>query len=231
MSEINKALADQIIYYQLRANEYDEWWYRQGRYDRGAVANGKWFKEADQVKTALDRFELQGHILELAPGTGIWTQKLIDKAITVTAVDASGEMITINQVKVNSDKVSYVLANLFEWEPTQTYDAVFFSFWISHVPREKLADFLSLVSHSLRPAGKVFFLDGLREESSTAVDHQLPYEKSQVMTRILNDRQSFDIVKVFYQAGELVEAGKQAGLAIHIDQTPTYFYFGSGYKL
>lgn len=231
MNELNKVLADQITYYRLRAHEYDEWWYRQGRYDRGAAANATWFKEADQVGTALDQCNLEGHVLELASGTGIWTERLIGKVTTVTAVDASPEMIAVNRAKLNSDQISYVVVDLFAWEPTRLYDAVFFSFWISHVPREKLADFLNQVSRSLRPAGKIFFLDGLRAQSSTAVDHQLPREDSQIMTRTLNDRQSFAVVKVFYPADELVEACKQAGLVVRVHQTPTYFYFGSGYRL
>lgn len=74
MNEINQALTDQKIYYQLRAEEYDEWWYRQGRYDCGTNANATRYEEADQVKTALGQFCLEGHILELAPGTGIWTE-------------------------------------------------------------------------------------------------------------------------------------------------------------
>ena len=28
-------LQDQIEYYRARAGEYDEWWFRTGRYDRG----------------------------------------------------------------------------------------------------------------------------------------------------------------------------------------------------
>lgn len=140
-------------------------------------------------------------------------------------------MLTINQAKVRSSKVHYLIADLFDWEPLQPYDAVFFSFWISHVPRERLIDFLRKVNAVLRPSGKLFFLDGLRQESSTANDHQLPLEDSQVVSRKLNDSQSFSIVKVFYPANELVEAFEQAGLGITVGQTPTYFYFGSGFKM
>ncbi len=38
-------LTDMVDYYQARAAEYDEWWYRQGRYDHGAEQNGRWFAE------------------------------------------------------------------------------------------------------------------------------------------------------------------------------------------
>ena len=43
--------------------------------------------------------------------------------------------------------------------PDRRYDAVFFGFWISHVPEEKFASFWSLVAEALEPGGRVFFFD------------------------------------------------------------------------
>lgn len=37
--EPRKILEEQIEYYRARAAEYDDWWFRRGRYDRGADAN------------------------------------------------------------------------------------------------------------------------------------------------------------------------------------------------
>ncbi len=38
-------LGDQIAYYRARAGEYDEWWFRTGRYDRGEAFNAQWHAE------------------------------------------------------------------------------------------------------------------------------------------------------------------------------------------
>ena len=38
-------LSEQVDYYRARAGEYDKWWNREGRYDRGSEANAKWFAE------------------------------------------------------------------------------------------------------------------------------------------------------------------------------------------
>ncbi|HCI81029.1 MAG TPA: class I SAM-dependent methyltransferase [Ktedonobacter sp.] len=215
-------------YYQQRASEYDEWFYRKGRYDRGSEGNARWFAEADEVVSALETCSLTGDVLELAPGTGIWTQRLIQTASTVTAVDASPEMIEINRAKVNSERVTYQLVDLFTWKPGRTYDAVFFGFWLSHVPLERLDNFLQSVATMLRPDGKVFFVDGRREQTSTAINHQLPSEESQVMTRILNDGRSFEIVKNFYDPVALAEQCRNAGLDVTVRETETYFLYGYG---
>jgi demethylmenaquinone methyltransferase/2-methoxy-6-polyprenyl-1,4-benzoquinol methylase len=215
-------------YYRERAQEYDEWFYRQGRYDRGSQANARWFAEADEVVQALEALSLTGDVLELAPGTGIWTQRLAQTASTVTAVDASPEMIEINRAKVSSNRVTYQLADLFTWRPDRTYDAVFFGFWLSHVPLERLDEFLQRVAGMVRHGGSVFFVDGQREQSSTASNHHLPMPESQVMTRILNNGRSFEIVKNFYTPSELAAQCLHAGLDMTIRETGTYFIYGYG---
>ena len=49
----SQVLADQIAYYRARAGEYDEWWFRAGRYDRGADFNAQWHAETAAVEAAL----------------------------------------------------------------------------------------------------------------------------------------------------------------------------------
>lgn len=224
----NVTLDDMAAYYRARAAEYDEWFYRRGRFDHGTVANARWVAEADTVFVALDAQQLRGDVLELAPGTGIWTERLARTAGSVTAIDASAEMIAINRARVGKDIVTYLLDDLFSWHPTRTFDAVVFGFWISHVPHERLAGFLALVAAALRPGGSIFFVDGRREPTSTAVDHQLPAADSQVMTRHLNDGRAYQIVKNFYEPATLTTACAAVGLDVTVRETPTYFIYGQG---
>jgi 2-polyprenyl-3-methyl-5-hydroxy-6-metoxy-1,4-benzoquinol methylase len=223
-----ETLEEMAGYYRARAAEYDEWFYRHGRYDHGAEANARWLAEAETVFIALDRLALTGEVLELAPGTGIWTERLVSTARSVTAVDASAEMIAINRAKVASAKVTYLQADLFTWRPDRTYDAVVFGFWISHVPHERLPGFLATVASALRPGGAVFFVDGRREPTSTAAGDRLPEADSQMMTRRLNDGRTFQIVKNFYDPADLAARCAAAGLDVVVRETPTYFQYGSG---
>src|SRR5437588_1807666 len=98
----SQTLQDMMDYYRARAHEYDEWFYRRGRYDRGPEANARWFAEADEVFAALDALGIEGDVLELAAGTGIWTEHLVRTASSIIVVDASPEMIAINRARVAS---------------------------------------------------------------------------------------------------------------------------------
>lgn len=100
----NEVIQEQIIYYCARAKEYDEWFYRTGRYDRGLEINQRWFNEVAVLKRALHNVGVVKSVLELACGTGIWTQELIKLGERITAVDASKEMIEINHNKLNAAK-------------------------------------------------------------------------------------------------------------------------------
>src|SRR5688500_69836 len=48
-----RLLKEQIEYYRARANEYDEWAFRRGRYDRGPHHRAVWLAEVAAVERAL----------------------------------------------------------------------------------------------------------------------------------------------------------------------------------
>ncbi|MEO6080037.1 MAG: methyltransferase domain-containing protein [Steroidobacteraceae bacterium] len=230
-AEDSTPLRQQLEYYRARAAEYDQWWLRQGRYDRGAKLNARWFEEAAVVSSALSSFQPAGRVLELACGTGIWSEKLLPFASKLTAVDGSQEMLALNEARLGSPLVRYVAADLFQWRPAEQFDVVFFSFWLSHVPPEYFAAFWQLVQSCLAPGGRVFLVDSRHEQTSTAADHRLPHPEATVLHRRLNDGREFQIYKVFYHPAELAERLRQLGWHFDIHQTDHYYIYGSGHRL
>ncbi len=219
------ALNEQLAYYRARAGEYDEWWLRDGRYDRDRA---QWQADAAAVVEALDRFAPRGRNLELACGTGIWSERLLGYSTDLTLVDGAPEMLARNAARLQSPSVRYVQADLFEWQPAERYDTVFFGFWLSHVPPELFAAFWRLVDACLAPRGRVFFVDSRREETSTATDHVLPAQGANVALRRLNDGREFRIYKTFYDAAELTERLWGLNWRIRVRETSKYFVYGEG---
>ncbi len=219
-------LDEQIEDYRARAPEYDDWFFRRGRYDRGEAHSRAWSAEVAKVVEALAGEQPGGRILELACGTGLWTCHLAPRATHLTAVDASHEVIALNRRRVASPKVEYVCADLFEWEAGETYDLVFFGFWLSHVPPERFEAFWSGLGRILRPGGRVFFVDNARNPEIAARNHALPSAEEVVMERRLNDGRRFRVVKVFYEPADLQQRLETLGWRGFVRSSGEFFIYG-----
>lgn len=213
-------LAEQREYYDQRAPEYEDWWYRRGLFDQGPAANERWFEEIREVEDALDRFAPRGKILELACGTGTWTRRLVRYADHLTAVDASAEVLALNRSRLEGEAITWLQADLFQWKPDSGYDVCFFGFWLSHVPEERFDAFWETVRAALNPGGRVFFLDsGKREEARTKPGDG-------ISERRLADGRRFHIVKRFYEPAALEDALRDLGWTARVNSTTESFVYG-----
>jgi demethylmenaquinone methyltransferase/2-methoxy-6-polyprenyl-1,4-benzoquinol methylase len=226
VSDLERLLAEQARYYRERAGEYDDWWFRRGRYDHGPETNARWFADAAEVQDALGRCDPAGDVLELACGTGLWTQRLAPHAASLTAIDGSPEMLELCRARVNDPRVRYVHADLFAWEPDSTYDVCFFGFWLSHVPEERFDGFWEKVRRAVGPEGRVFFIDSLRSDKASAVDHKLPDQAEETMLRRLADGREYRIVKHFHEPRALQQRLTDLGWSAQVKATLEFFIYG-----
>jgi ubiquinone/menaquinone biosynthesis C-methylase UbiE len=224
--EDDSLIKQQIEYYQARASEYDEWFLRMGRYDRGVEHRQHWFGEVEVVRAALVAAKPAGDILELACGTGLWTEYLAPYANKLVAVDSSEEALMLNRDRLKNDRVSYIEADLFSWKPSARFDFIFFAFWLSHIPRSRLDEFWATVKTALKPNGRVFFVDSLLTQDSTAKNHAA-IDTSGRVTRKLNDGREYEIVKVFHDPAELEQNLIEQGWQGYVRATGRYFLYGS----
>jgi demethylmenaquinone methyltransferase/2-methoxy-6-polyprenyl-1,4-benzoquinol methylase len=218
-------IKNQIEYYRARAHEYDEWVYRLGRYDRGKEQRRQWLAEMNLVRDKIKSSQPDGKILELACGTGLWTQYLAPYAEKLIAIDTSSEAIEINRQKVANSQVKYLNADLFSWQPSECFDYIFFGFWLSHVPLSHFDNFWNLVRSALTPNGRVFFVDSLLTQESTAKNHK-PLDRSNKAWRKLNDGREFEIVKVFHKPLELKNKLMKRGWIGYVQATKHFFLYG-----
>ncbi|WP_327104506.1 class I SAM-dependent methyltransferase [Nonomuraea glycinis] len=208
---LQELLDEQVVYYRAIAAEYE----------RHALP----FPGVSELSAALDAFRPAGSVLELACGPGTWTAQLLQHATEVTAVDASPETLAIASARVGEDeRVRFVSADLFGWQPDRRYDVVFFGFWLSHVPAERFASFWSLVADCLKPEGRVFFVD----DDYRTPDELIEGEQSATIQRRLLDGTAYRIVKVPHRPPDLEQRLEQLGWRIKIHSTSGPFYWGAG---
>jgi SAM-dependent methyltransferase len=210
VSDSLRVLDEQVAYYRAIADEYD--------YDDVALTG--WA----ELLLAIDAFRPAGDVLELACGSGVWTERLVRSARTVTACDAAPEMLARARARTAVGSVFFIEADLFSWQPRRRYDAVFFGFWLSHVPEEQFASFWSLVDQCLRPGGEVFFFD----DNYRAEDELIEGTTSEIVERRSGDGTPFRIVKVPYRADDLERRLRELGWNIAVKSTTGPFYWGVG---
>ena len=217
--------ATMLAYYEARAPEYDDWYLRRGRYERGPIHDAAWNAELDVAGRWLDELPIRGEIVELAAGTGWWSPLLASKGElslydgTAAPLERARERLVAHQLRAH-------LHVRDAWsEPDRQVDAVFTGFWLSHVPRARLADFLAIVRRWLKPGGTFAFINSLPDEGSSATDHPAPADDASI--RHLNDGREFTIVKVYYEPGELVAALADAGFVdARVTTTGRFFLTG-----
>jgi SAM-dependent methyltransferase len=213
-------LDEQRRYYAARAPEYEDWWWRRGRYALDPEREAAWFADVAEVDARLAAFAPSGTVLELAAGTGIWTRKLVGLAERVVAVDANAETLTLN-----TDEAELVRADIFEWRPSERFDLCFFSFWLSHVPLDCFDDFWRLVRDALRPAGRVFLVDNAAGDAAHTGTDQADGEE----TRSLADGRRFRIVKRRWEPEPLAERVRPLGFELELRVSANgHFLYGGG---
>lgn len=218
--------ADLLAYYEARAPEYDDWYLRRGRYARGPVHDAAWNAELDAAGRWLDALPIRGEIVELAAGTGWWSPLLASKG-ELSLYDGASAPLDRARERLLAHGLRAHLHVRDAWaDPDRQVDALFTGFWLSHVPRGRLADFLGVARRWLRPGGIFAFIDSLLDPQSSAADHPTPADDRSL--RRLDDGREFTIVKVYYEPAELETALADAGFRqARVTTTGRFFLTGS----
>ena len=190
---MQRPLSPMQSYYAARANEYDAVYEKPERQS-----------DLRDIERWLPAVLGGRRILEIACGTGYWTQFLAPEAASIVAIDSAEETLRIARNRVTAGNVSFALGDAYA-PPRQggPFDAAFAGFWFSHVPHARRIAFLDALDTALSPGATVVFLDNrFVEGSSTAVsgpdEHGDTYQ-----TRTLADGSTHRVLKNFPEEREM----------------------------
>lgn len=182
-------------YYERRAGEYDEWYLRLGRFADRPDREG-WWQELRLLGERVSAFG-NGNLLEIASGTGWWTQYLARRA-RVTVLDYAPSMLRQVGARLESQKLDafQIRGDAYRLPiRAASFDSCFMGFWLSHVPFARLDEFLGEVRRVMKPNGLLMAVDSAGFDGEAESGEVNPgMEKFQ--ERILNDGSRHQVLKI-----------------------------------
>jgi ubiquinone/menaquinone biosynthesis C-methylase UbiE len=180
-------------YYAARAPEYDKVYLKPERQN-----------DVRQIEEWLPPVFAGSTVLEVACGTGYWTQFIAPVASRVLAVDSSPETMRIARARVPHEKVEFIVGDAYALpQAGRKYQAGFAGFWFSHVPKARVREFLLGLHAALEPGAKVVLLDNLFVEGSSTPLSARDAEGNTYQTRPLDDGTTHRVLKNFPSEEEL----------------------------
>lgn len=200
-------------YYAARAPEYDRVYKKPERQN-----------DLRAIERRLPSVLGGRSILEVACGTGYWTQFLAPVAREVVAVDASAETLRIAKARVVAEHVQFVLGDAYRLPLAPLrFEGAFAGFWFSHVPRARVGEFLHGLHRALVPGAKVVLLDNRFVQGGSTPIAEQDREGNTYQLRGLEDGSTHRVLKNFPSELQLRQAVAGAATEVHFHQW-SYFW-------
>jgi ubiquinone/menaquinone biosynthesis C-methylase UbiE len=179
--------SDLITYYKNRAKEYERIYDKSERQDDLLKAS----KELQAIFAGKN-------VLEIACGTGYWTEKIAKTAGSVLATDINESVISIARQKhFSKDNVKFLVRDLYELNLDEKAGSVFGGFIWSHIPLQDIDGFLNKIIALVMEGGTVVFMDNNYVEGSNHPISDTDVHGNTYQTRNLEDGSAHRVLKNF----------------------------------
>ena len=215
MKQTDRALAE---YYARRSGEYERIYHRPERQADLRVLEG----------IVRSRFS-GGSVLEVASGTGYWTEQIArGGAARVVAVDSTEEVLDIAAHKrYGACDVEFVCDDAYSLgRIDESFRFGFAGFWWSHVPVARIESFLTVFHTKFEPGARVLFLDNCYVEGNSTPISRRDAAGDTWQIRKLDDGSRFEVRKNFPTDDEIRSALSPFSDAVEV-QRLTYYWLVS----
>ncbi len=189
-------------YYAARAAEFDDIYRKPERQP-----------DLRKIEEWLPALLADQKVLEVACGTGYWTQFIAPTADHVVAVDTSVDVINIATARVPIGKVTFHVADAYQLPAElELCTAAFAGFWFSHIPKRRREDFLRGLNARLVPGARVILLDNRYVPGSSSETAYIDSDGDAFQIRKLKDGSTHRVLKNFPSESELRTLLRRLGL-------------------
>jgi demethylmenaquinone methyltransferase/2-methoxy-6-polyprenyl-1,4-benzoquinol methylase len=188
-------------YYAARAPIYDEVYLRPERQADLAL-----------LRAMIPAWFAGRRVLEVACGTGWWTQFIAPVAARMTATDGVAEPLQFARLRPGVGTVAFVQADAFVLpDSLGTFDAAFAGLFVSHVPVERRQSFLAGLHARLAPGATVAFIDNTEAQCARLPVVERDAAGNGYQRRALPDGSTYRVLKNFPSEAELRAMVEGAG--------------------
>jgi demethylmenaquinone methyltransferase/2-methoxy-6-polyprenyl-1,4-benzoquinol methylase len=201
-------------YYGKRAAEYESIYDKPERQ-----------RELEWLRKRIPEIFRDLTVLEVACGTGYWTQFIARNARHVHACDINEPVLEIARDKhLPENRVSFFKADAVTLAgvPPQC-DAAFAGFWWSHVKKSELTFFVKNLAVHLQPGATVAILDNTFAPGSSTPISRRDSEGNTYQKRKLANGEEHEVLKNFPTVGELREAVAPVAREAHLESLMYYW--------
>jgi SAM-dependent methyltransferase len=201
-------------YYSKRAAEYEQVYAKPERQ-----------RELEWLRRRIPEIFRGRTVLEVACGTGYWTQFIAPAAKRVYAGDINEAVLEIAREKpIAPGKATFFKADAVSLEGVPPgCNAAFAGFWWSHVRKSGIAQFVANLAARLEPGSVVGILDNQFAEWSSTPLSRRDAEGNTYQMRSLANGEKFEVLKNFPTPEELAEAVRPAAREAHLESL-TYYW-------
>lgn len=202
-----------ITYYKLRAAEYDKIYLKPERQEH--------LREASEI---IRTHTAEKNVLEIACGTGYWTEQFASTANSVLATDINEEVLNIARHRnYPGHNVQFVQADFSQLTPQQNFNCLFGGFIWSHISLNELDAWLSHLVALVQPGSELIFIDNRYVEGSSTPIAETDETGNTYQHRLLNNATPYKVMKNFPTAEFLQRKAKSTGLELKFYELPYYW--------
>lgn len=181
-------------YYAARAPYYDAVYEKPER--RADIA---WLRSALESRFA------GRSVIEVACGTGYWSQFIAPVAASLVATDATAEPLEFARLRPRTEAARFVRADAYALPADLgKFDAAFAGLWLSHVPVASRANFFASLHRLLLPGARVVLIDNSEAQCVELPIVERDDDGNTYQHRRLRDGSVHRVLKNFPTEAELV---------------------------